>query len=99
MSVRNLEALFAPRSVVVVGASDRAGTVGATVWRNLSQGGLGGRLLALTPAHRELGGVPVFARCADLPEVAELAVFLASDRSKHISGTPIWIDGAQSLLV
>jgi NAD(P)-dependent dehydrogenase (short-subunit alcohol dehydrogenase family) len=32
-------------------------------------------------------------------EVAELAVFLASDRSSHISGTPIWIDGAQSLLV
>jgi len=32
-------------------------------------------------------------------QVAELAVFLASDRSSHISGTPIWIDGAQSLLV
>ena len=32
-------------------------------------------------------------------DVADLAVFLASDRSKHISGTPIWIDGAQSLLV
>ena len=32
-------------------------------------------------------------------EVAELILFLASDRSRHISGTPIWIDGAQSLLV
>jgi NAD(P)-dependent dehydrogenase (short-subunit alcohol dehydrogenase family) len=32
-------------------------------------------------------------------DVAELALFLASDRSKHITGTPVWIDGAESLLV
>lgn len=32
-------------------------------------------------------------------EVANLCVFLASDRSRHITGTPIWIDGGQSLLV
>ncbi|GAA4466655.1 SDR family NAD(P)-dependent oxidoreductase [Nibrella saemangeumensis] len=32
-------------------------------------------------------------------EVAELALFLASDRSRHITGTPIWIDGAESLLM
>lgn len=32
-------------------------------------------------------------------EVAELVLFLASDRSRHITGTPVWIDGAQSLLV
>jgi NAD(P)-dependent dehydrogenase (short-subunit alcohol dehydrogenase family) len=31
-------------------------------------------------------------------QVAELALFLASDRAAHISGTEVWIDGAQSLL-
>lgn len=31
-------------------------------------------------------------------DVADLVLFLASDMSKHISGTEIWIDGAQSLL-
>ncbi len=31
-------------------------------------------------------------------QVAELVLFLASERSSHITGTPIWIDGAQSLL-
>ncbi len=31
-------------------------------------------------------------------QVAELVLFLASDASSHISGTEIWIDGAQSLL-
>ncbi|HWG85662.1 MAG TPA: SDR family NAD(P)-dependent oxidoreductase [Deinococcales bacterium] len=32
-------------------------------------------------------------------EVADLVLFLASDASKHISGTPIWIDATESLLL
>ena len=39
------------------------------------------------------GGFP-----AEAEEVAKLVLFLASDASQHISGTPIWIDGAESLL-
>jgi NAD(P)-dependent dehydrogenase (short-subunit alcohol dehydrogenase family) len=31
-------------------------------------------------------------------QVAQLVLFLASDASSHISGTPIWIDGTESLL-
>ncbi|MGI2904546.1 SDR family oxidoreductase [Tolypothrix sp. VBCCA 56010] len=31
-------------------------------------------------------------------QVAQLVLFLASDASSHITGTPIWIDGAESLL-
>jgi NAD(P)-dependent dehydrogenase (short-subunit alcohol dehydrogenase family) len=31
-------------------------------------------------------------------QVAKLVLFLASDESDHITGTPVWIDGAQSLL-
>jgi len=36
---------------------------------------------------------------AQADEVAELVAFLFSDRARFISGTPIWIDGAQSVLV
>ena len=32
-------------------------------------------------------------------DVADLILFLASDRARHISGSPVWIDGAQSLLI
>jgi NAD(P)-dependent dehydrogenase (short-subunit alcohol dehydrogenase family) len=32
-------------------------------------------------------------------QVAQLVLFLASDRSSHITGTPVWIDGAESLLM
>lgn len=74
MSIRNLDALFAPRSVVVVGASDRPATVGGTVWRNLRSGGFAGEVFAVNPSHRELDGTKVFARCSDLPAPADLGV-------------------------
>ena len=32
-------------------------------------------------------------------QVAEVVLFLASDRASHVTGTPIWIDGAESLLM
>jgi NAD(P)-dependent dehydrogenase (short-subunit alcohol dehydrogenase family) len=32
-------------------------------------------------------------------DVAELVLFLVSPRARHITGTPVWIDGGQSLLV
>jgi NAD(P)-dependent dehydrogenase (short-subunit alcohol dehydrogenase family) len=55
---------------------------------------------AKVAANYRKGTVPLTdGKAGTAEEVAELAVFLASDRSSHISGTPIWIDGAQSLLV
>jgi NAD(P)-dependent dehydrogenase (short-subunit alcohol dehydrogenase family) len=52
--------------------------------------------------------VPVIWPDGDIPitggkpgqseDVADVVVFLASPRSRHITGTPIWIDGGQSLL-
>jgi hypothetical protein len=32
-------------------------------------------------------------------DVAELVLFLASERARHITDSPVWIDGGQSLLV
>lgn len=74
MTVRHLDRLLEPGSVVVVGASDRPGSVGATVWRNLRAGGFAGPVMAVNPRHRELDSVPVAARIVDLPQAADLAV-------------------------
>jgi acetyltransferase len=74
MSVRNLDFLFDPQSVAVIGASARPASVGATVWRNLSDGSFAGPVYAVNPKHSALGGYPVFARVADLPEAPDLAV-------------------------
>lgn len=74
MSIRNLDALFAPTSIAVIGASERVGSVGATVWRNMTNGNFKGQLFAVNPKHRVLGDHPVVAHAADLPIVPALAV-------------------------
>jgi acetyltransferase len=74
MSIRHLDSMFEPASVAVFGASDRAGSVGATVWRNLRQGGYAGRLHAVNPRRPLLDGTAAWADVAALPEAPELAV-------------------------
>jgi acetyltransferase len=74
MSIRNLDALFSPASVALIGASARPGSVGATVWRNLRAGGFAGPCWAVNPRHSELDGEPCFADVAALPAAPDLAV-------------------------
>ena len=74
MSIRHLDPLLNPRSVVVIGASDRAGSVGATVWRNLRAGHFEGPIHAVNPHHATLDGHVVFASVPDLPSTPDLAV-------------------------
>lgn len=55
---------------------------------------------AAQPAEYPEGRIPLTGgQGAAADEVAELVAFLASDKARFISGTPIWIDGAQSVLV
>ena len=55
---------------------------------------------ARLPAEYPEGQIPLTGGEAGTSmDVAELVLFLASDRSRHITGTPVWIDGAQSLLI
>jgi NAD(P)-dependent dehydrogenase (short-subunit alcohol dehydrogenase family) len=58
--------------------------------------------------HRKESGIPVVWPEGEIPitggeagrseDVAETILFLASDRARHITGTPVWIDGGQGLL-
>lgn len=74
MTIRNLDRLLEPASVAVIGASERPGSVGATVWRNLRAGKFSGPVYPVNPKHVTLDGQPVFARPADLPQAPDLAV-------------------------
>jgi NAD(P)-dependent dehydrogenase (short-subunit alcohol dehydrogenase family) len=52
------------------------------------------------PVEYPEGQVPLTdGKSGTAEQVAQLVLFLASDVSNHITGTEIWIDGAQSLLI
>ena len=74
MSVRNLEYLFDPHSVAVIGASERPHSVGATVLRNVLAGGFRGPVYAVNPKYKTLAGRPAYADVGALPSTPELAV-------------------------
>jgi acetyltransferase len=74
MTTRNLDAVFAPRSVAVIGASNRPLSVGATVMRNLLDGGFSGPILPVNPKYPAVAGVLTYPSVAALPLVPDLAV-------------------------
>ena len=74
MSVRNLNFLFRPKSVAVIGASERPHSVGATVMRNLLDGGFHGPIMAVNPRHGSIFGVTSCPNVESLPHAPNLAV-------------------------
>jgi acetyltransferase len=74
MSTQNLEHLFRPKSVAVVGASNRPQSVGAVVIRNLLQGGFNGPIMPVNPKHQAIAGVLAYKDIDALPTTPELAV-------------------------
>jgi len=74
MSVRNLDALFSPRSVAVVGVSARPGSVGGMVFDNLRSGGFEGPLWAVGRQAGAMGDTKLWPSIESLPAVPELAV-------------------------
>src|SRR5271168_795707 len=76
MSVRNLDKLFKPCSVALIGATDRPGSVGAVVLRNLRRAGFRGEMLLVNRHHQTLDGMPVYPEVASLPRPPDLAVIV-----------------------
>jgi acetyltransferase len=74
MSVRNLQYLFKPRSVALIGATERPRSVGAAVLRNLVTGPFSGTLWPVNPKYRELAGLKTYARVDCLPAAPDLAI-------------------------
>jgi len=74
MTVRNLDALFRPQSIAVVGASNQANTVGAVAMRNLLAGGFDGPVMPVNPEHEAIAGVLAYSDVTSLPIAPDLAV-------------------------
>ncbi len=72
--VASLRPVFAPRSVAVIGASRRRGTVGRSILDNIRTGGYQGRLFAVNPNARQVSGIPCVRDVASLPETPDLAL-------------------------
>ncbi|MEQ1718763.1 MAG: CoA-binding protein, partial [Hyphomicrobium sp.] len=74
MTIRNLSALLSPGSVVLIGASPQAGSVGEKIAGNLLGGGFAGKVYFVNPRHGEIAGHPCYPSIAALPETPVLGI-------------------------
>jgi acetyltransferase len=71
---QGLDALFNPDAVAVIGATDRAGTVGRTVLQNLLHPAFKGRVYPVNPQRSEILGTKAYKSIGEVPEAVDLAV-------------------------
>jgi len=72
----SLEGFFSPKSVAVIGATDRAQSVGRTVIVNLTTGTFKGKVYPINPARTELMDLKCWPRIGEIPEPVDLAVII-----------------------
>jgi acetyltransferase len=70
------DAMFKPNRVAVIGASDRAGSVGGAVVENLLQPNFEKEVYLVNPKHSQLLGRPTFPSIGKLPTTVDLAVIV-----------------------
>jgi len=81
MPVRNLDKIFKPRSVAVIGASPNPSSVGHTVLQNLETGGFTGPIWPVNPKYEQIGDRACHAGIGLLPEPPDLAVVCTPART------------------
>lgn len=69
-----LSSFFSPATVAVIGASDRPGSVGRTLLRNLIDNPFGGTVFPINPKHRNVMGIEAYPNIQEVSEPIELAV-------------------------
>ncbi|WP_193181204.1 bifunctional acetate--CoA ligase family protein/GNAT family N-acetyltransferase [Nisaea sediminum] len=74
MSIRNLDKLFNPKSVAIIGASNRDQSVGKVLSRNLLGDTFNGPVLPVNPHENAIGSTLCYRSIGSLPIVPDLAV-------------------------
>ena len=78
---RPLDHIFTPQSVAVVGATEKAGSVGRTVLWNLISSPFGGTVFPINPKRSNILGLKAYPSLAAVPDPVELAVIVTPSPS------------------
>lgn len=74
-----LQPMLSPRSIAIVGASDRAGSFGRSTLEQTIVGGFSGEIYPVNPRLSEVHGLRCYASLADLPHPADLVILVVSN--------------------
>ena len=81
MPAHYLTLLLAPKSVAIIGASEREGALGRFVFQNMRAASFKGTLFAVNPRYTTIFGGKCYASLSDLPETPDLIVIATPART------------------
>ena len=76
----SLDAIFAPRAVAVIGATEKAGSVGRAILWNLISSPFGGTVYPVNPKRPNVLGIRSYPHIGAIPEPVDLAVIVTPRR-------------------
>ncbi|MCA1787130.1 MAG: CoA-binding protein, partial [Desulfobacteraceae bacterium] len=74
MTQYNLNRIFRPRHVAVVGASEKAGSIGNALMKNLEDGRFSGTVLPVNPKYQSIHGHACYKSVSALETGVDLAI-------------------------
>ncbi len=74
MTIRNLEYMFKPQSIALIGASKKQGSIGSILAHNLFNAGFDGPIMPVNPKYNAIEGVLTYPDVASLPVTPDLAI-------------------------
>jgi acetyltransferase len=75
-SINPLDAIFAPKSVAVIGASTTPGKVGHDIFVNILKGGYTGTLYPVNPSARNISSVRAYKSLTEIPDEIDLGIVI-----------------------
>ena len=80
-SGKPLDAIFQPRNIAVIGATEKAGSVGRTIFSNLNSGAFASKVFPVNPIRDTVLGVKTFSSIKSVPVPIDLAVIVTPART------------------
>ena len=74
--VRGLDAIISPKSVAIIGATEKAGSVGRTIVWNLLSSPFGGTVFPVNPKRANILGIKAYPTIGEVPDQVDLAVIV-----------------------
>ena len=80
----SLDPIFKPRSIAVIGATPRAGTIGHEIVHNIVQYGFNGILFPVNPRHNYIKSIKCYPSVLEIADPIDLAIVVVP--KEHVVG-------------
>src|SRR4030067_1453894 len=74
LGIENLDHVFNPKRIAVIGASEREGSIGAKILKNLTSAGYVGEVFPVNPFRETVQGIPAYPSVDKIPGKIDLAI-------------------------